>query len=95
MEDSMGGKEVADSSEKKRKAEEEEERGEIWKSKEIPMGRQRKRAEKVGEEEKCRKERVESQGNSSGCLSTLHLLQVNSFCSAFLMHMALLFHCLF
>ena len=54
----------------------EEGRG-LWKGKEVPRGRQRKRVEKVGGEEKCGKERVKSGGNSSCCLSTL-LLQVSN-----------------
>lgn len=97
MEDSMVEEKKWQTQVKKREKaeEEEEERGEIWKGKERPKGRQKKRAEKVGEDEKCRKERVQSQGNSSGCPSTLHLLQVNSFCSPFWMHTALLFHCFF
>lgn len=47
------------------------------KGKKAPWGRQRKKVEKVGGEEKCGKERVKSLGNSSCCPSTLLLLQVN------------------
>lgn len=58
---------------KKREA---EEGGGLWKGKEEPKGRQRKRVEKVGAEEKCGKEWVKPGGNSCCCLSVL-LLQVS------------------
>lgn len=53
-----------------------EEGGGLWKGKEEPKGRQRKRVEKVGAEEKCGKEWVKPGGNSCCCLSVL-LLQVS------------------
>lgn len=43
------------------------EEGGIWRGKEAPRGRERKRVEKVGGEEKCGKERVKSRGNRSCC----------------------------
>lgn len=49
--------------EKKEAAEE----GGIWRGKEAPRGRERKRVEKVGGEEKCGNERVKSRGNHSCC----------------------------
>lgn len=42
----------------------------MWKGGGAPRGRQRKRVEKVGGEEKCGKERVNSWGNSSCWPST-------------------------
>lgn len=64
---------MGDGSEKRGEA---EEGGGLWKGKEEPKGRQRKRVEKVGAEEKCGKEWVKPGGNSCCCLSVL-LLQVS------------------